>query len=143
MLGLGRKQLLRARCRCQERKTEIWPVPEGHAPLEIREEKPTSSRVDLTGLLSAGFLDIGTPIYPRVEKFAESVGTANSESAVEVAGQSFSSLSAAAKHLTGRPTNGWWWWAIEVQGEKQDLREIRQEYLDAQGVDDPEDDEED
>lgn len=123
--------------------TEIWPVPEGHAPLEIREEKPTSSRVDLADLLSAGFLDVGTTIYPRVEKFADSIGTINSEGAVEVAGQSFPSLSAAAKHLTGRPTNGWWWWSIKLYGEQLDLREIRQEYLDAQGSDDPldEDDE--
>ena len=121
--------------------TEIWPVPEGHAPLEIREAAPTSSRVDLADLLSAGFLEIGTRIYPRVEKFAESVGTINSEGSVEVAGQTFQSLSAAAKHLTGRPTNGWWWWSIEALGEQQDLREIRQEYLDAQGCDDSEDEE--
>ena len=121
---------------------KIWPVPEGHAPLEIHEAKPTSPRVDLIDLLSAGFLEVGTPIYPRVEKFAASVGTINSEGMVEVADLAFPSLSAAAKHLTGRPTNGWWWWSIEVRGERQDLREVRQEYLDAQGCDDSEDEEE-
>jgi len=97
--------------------------------------------VDLTDLLSAGFLEVGTRIYPRAEKFDGTYGTINSEGAVELAGPTFPSLSAAAKHLTGRPTNGWWW-SIEAHGEQQDLREIRQEYLDAQGCDDSEDDEE-
>ena len=121
---------------------EIWPVPEGHSPLEISAPKATSSRVDLTDLLSAGFLEVGTRIYPRAEKFDGTFGTINSEGAVELAGQTFPSLSAAAKHLTGRPTNGWWWWSIEAHGEHLDLREIRQEYLDVQGCDDSEDDEE-
>lgn len=118
--------------------TEIWPVPEGHAPLQIRDAKQASSRVDLADLLSTGFLDVGTPIYPRVEKYSKSVGTINSEGAVEVAGQAFQSLSAAAKSLTGKPTNGWSWWSVKVHGERQDLQEIRQEYLDAQGYDDSE-----
>ena len=121
--------------------TRIWPVPEGHAPLESHEAKPTSSRVDLADLLSAGFLEVGALICPSVEKFAGAEGTINAEGLVEIGGESFHSLSAAAKHLTGRATNGWSWWSTEVHGEKQDLREIRQEYLDAQGVDDSEDEE--
>jgi len=84
-------------------------------------------------------LGAGTAIYPRGQKFSESVGTINAEGMVEVSGQSFSSLSAAAEHFTGRPTNGWWWWCVEVLGEKQELREVRQEYLDAQGFEDVED----
>ena len=123
---------------------EIWPVPEGHAPLAIREQKPASgsARIDLADLMSAGFIEGGATIYPRSEKFADSRATINSEGAIELGGQKFDSLSAAAKHLTGRPTNGWWWWTIEVGSDQQELREIRQEYLDAQGCDDTEDDEE-
>jgi len=119
--------------------TEVWPVPQGHAPQESHEVKPPLSRVDLTDLLAAGLLGAGTAIYPRGQKFSESVGTINAEGMVEVSGQSFSSLSAAAEHFTGRPTNGWWWWCVEVLGEKQELREVRQEYLDAQGFEDVED----
>jgi len=122
---------------------EIWPVPEGHAPLAIREQKPASgsARIDLADLLSADFIEGGATIYPRSEKFEGLRATINSEGAIELGGQKFDSLSAAAKHLTGRPTNGWSWWTIEVGSDQQELREIRQEYLDAQGCDDTEDDE--
>ena len=110
------------------------------APQVSRDDLYRPTRGDLADLLSAGFIDGGTTIYPRSEKFAESSATINSGGTIELNGLIIDSLSAAAKHLTGRPTNGWWW-TVQVAGEKLEQREIRQEYLDAQGCDDTEEDE--
>ena len=77
------------------------------APQMSRDDLCRVIRADLADLLSAGFIDGGTTIYPRSEKFAESSATINSEGTIELNGLIIDSLSAAAKQLTGRPTNGW------------------------------------
>ena len=76
------------------------------APQMSRDDLCRVIRVDLADLLSAGFIDGGTTIYPRSEKFAESSATINSGGTIELNGLIIDSLSAAAKQLTGRPTNG-------------------------------------
>src|SRR5581483_5851279 len=48
------------------------------------------------------------------------------DSVIELNGNTFSSLSAAAVSITGKPTNGWTFWRVQAGGTLIPLSELRQ-----------------
>jgi hypothetical protein len=118
---------------------EIWPVPEGHRSPQGAQQTHYSHRVDLSDLISAGWLQPGTVLYPRQKKFADTTATLLSDGSLDVGGKIYSSPSDAAGAIVGSVRNGWWFFLVDPQ-EKKDLRKVRSAYLESISADGEEDD---
>jgi len=96
---------------------------------------------DLTtsDLISLGVLTPGAMLTATVDG-VETQSTLLPDGTVELDGEVYSSLSAAAKVATGRNTNGWYFWKTETDKGLQRLRRIRREYASGQTVEDGEED---
>lgn len=123
----------------------VWPVPEGHKSGFAAEKPRRRSKLTLSDLMNAGVLQSGMQLTPRQARFNSKVGALLPDGQIELDGQMFSRPSAAAVHLTGRPTNGWWFFFVDPKS-KTSLRRIRSDYLESLDVemeDDEEDDDDD
>jgi hypothetical protein len=118
---------------------EIWPVLEGHRSPQGAQQTHYSHRVDLSDLISAGWLQPGTVLYPRQKKFADTTATLLSDGSLDVGGKIYSSPSDAAGAIVGSVRNGWWFFLVDPQ-EKKDLRKVRSAYLESISADGEEDD---
>jgi len=114
---------------------EIWPVPEGHRSPQGTQQTHYSHRVDLSDLISAGWLQPGTILYPRQKKFADKTATLLSDGSLDVDGKIYSSPSDAAGAIVGSVRNGWWFFLVDPQ-VKKDLRKVRTAYLESISADD-------
>jgi hypothetical protein len=122
----------------------VWPVPEGHKSGFASDRPHRRKKVQLSDLLGAGALQPGIELTPRQAKFSHRIGVLLPDGQIELEGKTFSRPSAAAVHLTGRATNGWWFFYVDPKS-KTSLRKIRGEYIESLDVDleDDEDDEDD
>lgn len=118
---------------------EIWPVPEGHRSPQGSQQTHYSHRVDLSDLISAGWLHPGTVLYPRQKKFIGTTATLLSDGSLDVGGKIYSSPSDAAGAIVGSVRNGWWFFLVDPE-QKKDLRKIRSAYLESISADGEEDD---
>jgi len=107
---------------------EIWPVPEGHVTGFGQSTPKSSPRVTLADLISAGLLDSGTTIYAR-SAFDSKPATLLPDGRLDVDGETYDSPSGAAKAVTGKSTNGWWFWRLEP-GSRRSLSDLLQKYVD-------------
>jgi len=119
---------------------EIWPVPDGHRSPQGAQQTHYSHRVDLSDLISAGWLQPGTVLHPRQKKFAETTATLLSDGSLDVGGKIYSSPSDAAGAIVGSVRNGWWFFLVEPENKKSDLRKVRSAYLESISADGDEDD---
>jgi hypothetical protein len=140
-------QSIRARTRdLIELIIRVWPVPEGHKSGFASEKPRRRRKLQLSDLLNAGALQAGMQLTPRQAKFSHRIGVLLPDGQIELEGKTFSRPSAAAIHLTGRPTNGWSFFHVDPKS-KTSLRRVRSEYLesldgDLEDDDDDDDDEE-
>jgi uncharacterized protein DUF1524/RAMA domain-containing protein len=118
---------------------EIWRVPEGHRSGFTHEKARPRHKVDLSDLLSAAWLNAGAQLFARRKKFVESVATLLPDGRLDIRGIVYLNPSAAAKAITGKATNGWWFFLVDQQSRRS-LREVRREYLESLAVDVEEDD---
>jgi hypothetical protein len=121
--------------------TRIWPVPDGHRSGVSAEKVIPRHKVDLADLISAGSLLAGMPLLPRRKKLAGHVVTLLQGGQIDVDGKTFSTPSGAAAAITGKPTNGWWFFLVD-HASRRSLRDVWRDYVDALAVD-VEDDEAD
>jgi hypothetical protein len=136
-------EAIRARTRdLIEAIISVWPVPAGHKSGFASEKPRRRSKLQLSDLLNAGVLQPGMDLTPRQAKFSSKVGVLLPDGQIELDGQTFSRPSAAAVHLTGRPTNGWWFFFVDPKS-KTSLRKIRSDYLESLDLEMDDDDEED
>jgi hypothetical protein len=117
---------------------QIWPVTEGHRS-GFSHEKAVPR---LSDLLTAGFLYAGTPLFPRRKKYADQAATILPDGRLDLQGVVYSSPSEAAVSITGKPTNGWWFFLVSQQ-PRRDLRDVRRDYLESFASDFEEDDADD
>jgi hypothetical protein len=120
----------------------IWPAPPGHRSGFIHDKPPQRHRVDLADLLNAGSLEPGMTLFPRRAKFADRVATLLPDGRLDIDGRAFSSPSEAAVSITGKPTNGWWWFLVD-QASRRSLRDVRRDYIEALAIDADDDDSDD
>jgi hypothetical protein len=114
--------------------TEIWRVPQGHKSAFAEKTSPKHSMVGLADLINAGFLRAGMPLYPRRKKHAEHVATLLPDGQIDLGGKIFEKPSPAAVSLTGKPTNGWWFFLVD-QASRRSLRDVWRQYVDSRSVD--------
>jgi hypothetical protein len=119
--------------------TEIWRVPEGHKSAFAEKARPKHNMVGLADLINAGFLRAGMPLYPRRKKHAEHVATLLPDGQIDLGGTIFEKVSRAAVSLTGKPTNGWWFFLVD-QASRRSLRDVWRQYVDSRAVDAEDDD---
>lgn len=118
---------------------EIWPVPPGHKSGFASNMPKHEKKVQLADLLSAGALTPGMQLHPRHARYASNIGVLLPDGQIEIDERRFSRPSAAAVHLTGKPTNGWWFFLVDPQ-TRRTLRRVRREYLESLDLDLDDDD---
>ncbi len=118
---------------------EIWQVPEGHRSGFSHERAKPRHHVDLSDLLSAGWLTAGSTLFARRKKFAEVFTTLLPDGRLDTGGVVYATPSDAAKAITGKPTNGWWFFLVDRQSRRA-LRDVRRDYLDSFAVEADDDD---
>lgn len=118
---------------------DIWPVPDGHKSGFGRTETRQKRRVGLPDLLAAGLVEPGMTIYARRKSLAGRTATILSDGRIDVDGKAFDSLSAAARSISGKGENGWWFFNVSPTNKKA-IAELLQEYIDqtATEIDDDE-----
>jgi len=118
---------------------EIWTVPDGHRSPQGAQQTHYKHRVDLSDLISAGWLQPGTVLYPRQKKYGDTTATLLSDGSLDVGGKIYASPSDAAGAIVGGVRNGWWFFLVDPQ-EKIDLRKVRIAYLESISAEGEEDD---
>ncbi len=121
---------------------EIWPVPEGHRSEQSSETVTFRHRVDLTDLLSGGYVHVGDVFTPRPKKYVDFKATLLSDGRLDVGGKIYSTPSEAGKSIRGRSTNGWYFFLVDPK-LKLSLGQVRSKYLASISADDEDDEVED
>lgn len=113
---------------------EVWPAPEGHHSGFSHEKVVPRHRVDLSDLISAGWLEAGKALFARPRKFADVVATLLPDGRLDIGSVVYATPSEAAKAVTGHPTNGWRFFLADNQA-RGSLRDVRRDYLESFAVD--------
>jgi hypothetical protein len=132
------------RCRTQELIkliVQIWAVPPNHRSGFSSDKPRARKKVDLSDLIAGGALEPGMSLFPRRKKYSHRVATLLPDGKVEVDSVAFQRPSDAAIAITGKRTNGWWFFLTDQLSERS-LRTVRRDYVDAMAVD-SDDDEQD
>lgn len=107
---------------------EIWPVPPGHKITISHGEAQGSADVEVSDLLAAGKLTVGQVLHSRPGKYGGHAATVLSDGRIEVAGEIYDSLSRAGIAVRKKHTNGWRFWRLQPNGQRE-VAELRAEYL--------------
>lgn len=87
------------------------------------------SQVSVRDLIDAGLLPVGTVLTPARNRHA-AVAEVDEDATIVLEGDSYASLSAAAKAASGTQSeNGWLFWLAETPAGDVTLDEIRRQYL--------------
>ena len=121
---------------------KIWPVPEGHRAGFSSQKARPHRRLDLGDLINAGSLEPGMTLYPRRKRFADRIATLLPDGRVDVDGETFSAPSPAAVSITGKATNGWWFFLVD-QSARRSLKDVLRDYVETLAVDVDDDDADD
>ncbi|MCI0741942.1 MAG: DUF1524 domain-containing protein [Gemmataceae bacterium] len=109
---------------------EIWPVPMGQRSGFSQEKARPRYKLDLSDLLSAGRLSAGMSLFARRKKFAEWTATLLPDGRLDIRGVVYPGPSKAAMAITGKPTNGWWFFLVDPHAHRS-LRQVGREYLES------------
>jgi len=127
----------------------IWPVPEGHKSAFAKAEERPRQRVGIADLISAGLLEPGSMMHARRKAHSHRTATVLPDGRLDVDGKVFETPSGAARSISGKSVNGWWFFLVSPTS-KRSLSDVLQEYVDQTSADvdeevdgdDEEDDEE-
>ena len=115
---------------------QIWPVPAGHDPGPHEGQvQRRRKKVGLADLIAGVALEPGMTLFPRQEQYLHRVVTLLPDGRVEVDGVAYSRPSQAASAITGKRTNGWWFFLTDQFSRRRSLRDVRQDYVEALAVD--------
>ena len=89
----------------------------------------SNSRVGIADLIGAGTIEPGTTIYARRKAHNERTAVVLPDGRIDVDGMVFDTPSGAARHITGKSENGWWFFILSPTNRKS-LSDLLQEYLD-------------
>lgn len=119
---------LRRRLRDEGPRAAKPPTPAESAEQAARESASTKSSatpVTIADLVSAKLIREDEELHARSGGVEHVARLRDNE--IEVDGNSFSSLSAAAVSITGRPTNGWTFWRVQAGGKLVPLGKLREQ----------------
>jgi len=120
---------------------KIWPAPEGHRSPYTSTAARRPRSIGIADLISAGMLESGQPLYPRIRNPREVVATVLADGQIEVGGAAHAAPGSAATAVSGRRENGWWYFLVNEGSPRRSLRMVRRDYADQLTVDVEDDDE--
>lgn len=104
-------------------------MPPGHKTGFGRSEGQPKRRVALADLIGAGILNPGTVLYARPKTLNGRAAIVLPDGRIDIDGSLFDSPSGAARSLSNRNANGWWFFNVG-QKDGAPLAELLQEYVD-------------
>lgn len=107
---------------------EIWPVPAGHKSASGAAEVQPKRRVSLADLIGASVLEAGVTLHARPKSQKGRTAVLLPDGLVDVDGSLFDSPSGAARSISGRNANGWWFFNVGAK-DGRPLADYLQEYL--------------
>ena len=119
--------------------TEIWPVPTGHKSVVVMESKEKQVKVEVIDLISAGLVSAGQTLYPRQSSVNGQTAQILEDGRISVDGEVFDSLSMATYKVVKNGQNGWTFWRLDEK-TKQNMSDLRKQYLEMIGDEEDEDD---
>lgn len=111
----------------------IWPVPEGHRVVHVRERHRPKRRITIVDLIGAGLISEGTELHARRPQLSTTTATVLSDGTLDVDGVTYTTPSGAARALTGKQVNGWEFWLIDPK-RRLALTELWRQYVDQTSV---------
>lgn len=124
-----------------ERVLAIWPVPAGHDPSPDGTSAKARARfsVEVADLVRAGLVVAGDTLWARSQAVRGRTAKIGADGLIYVDGLPHSTLSGAAKKVTGSQSEaGWWFWLVDPEG-KRSMMDVRSEFTSS--LDDPDEDE--
>jgi hypothetical protein len=112
----------------------VWPVPPGHKSAFAAAEERTRQKVGLADLIGAGLLEPGSVVYARQKGHSGRTATVLPDGRLDVDGRVFESPSGAARSITGKSVNGWWFFVVSP-GSRRSFTDLFQEYVDQTSAD--------
>lgn len=119
---------------------KIWPVPAGHVSNFAASPVAPTHRIGVVDLMDAGLLRAGQVIYPRAKKYAGRTATILLDGSLEVDGEIFDSLSAAATQVAQGNRNGWTFFTAD-EARTARLTDLWEQYVDMTSAEDADDSE--
>jgi hypothetical protein len=116
----------------------IWPVPEGHKSGFGKAEERPRHRVDIAALIGAGLVEPGATLYARRKAHSHRIATVLPDGMIDVDGKAFQTPSGAAKAISGKSENGWWFFLVDPNSRRA-LSDLLHEYADQTSADVDED----
>jgi hypothetical protein len=111
-----------------------WPVPSGHTGEVVDPQTKAQDWVELKHLVQAGLVEAGTVIKATHRDFVGITAVVAGDGFIELADKRFNSPSGAARAVRKRPTNGWYFWAVQ---DGRRLRDVRAQFLNRPSKDSP------
>jgi hypothetical protein len=111
-----------------------WPVPSGHTGEVVDPQTKAQDWVELKHLVQAGLVEPGTVIKATHRDFVGVTAVVAGDGFIELADKRFNSPSGAARAVRKRPTNGWYFWAVQ---DGRRLRDVRAQFLNRPSKDRP------
>ena len=116
---------------------KIWPAPENHKVRRRFETKRWISKVSVSDLIAAGYIEVGQTLFPKRPKYAGQNATVLSDGRIEIENQIKDSLSLAGHVVQDRNTNGWSFWLTDTKSRRS-MNDVRNDYEAAMGIEHPE-----
>lgn len=107
---------------------EIWPVPAGHKSTFGKTAEQPKRRVAVADLIGAGLIEPGSTIYARRKSHVGRTAVILPDGRLDVDGHLFETPSGAARWISGKSENGWWFFNVG-QTDKRALAEVFNEYM--------------
>jgi len=120
--------------RLADAAVKIWPAPEGHRSGFATPGTHVNRKVELADLMNAGLMSSGATLYARSKGHTHRTTTVLPDGDIDVDGHVFTSPSGAASSITGKGTNGWWFFLLDPTSRRS-LSELWHEYVDDLSVD--------
>lgn len=116
---------------------EIWPVPAGHKSGFGKTEEQPKRRIAVADLIGAGLIEPGSTICVRRKSLIGRTAVVLPDGRIDVDGHLFETPSGAARWISGKSENGWWFFNVG-QTDKRALAEVLNEYMEqaSEAIDD-------
>jgi hypothetical protein len=106
----------------------IWPVPAGHKSDFGKTDEQPKRRIGVADLIGAGLIEPGSIIYARRKSLIGRTAVVLPDGRIDVDGHLFDTPSGAARWISGKSENGWWFFNVG-QTDKRALAEVFNEYM--------------
>ena len=101
---------------------KVWPVPAGHLGQVVDPAAKTQDWVEVKHLIGAGLLKAGDVLTATHYEHKGAQAVIADDGRIELDGKRFETPSGAGRHLRGKATNGWYFWAVADGRRLRDLR---------------------